>query len=153
MILEQQGNCNCDRIVFLDTKEYQRKPENTILKIIPPDFTTEYLIPYNANAITLIKPEHISQTNLLGGLYNFTTSRRPNSKTEESFCYLNICPLVKRIANLACEEENLEELVNCRFELEVAQDVVDKCPEKSCEIYSMVSKKLDKLEDDCKHCK
>ena len=152
MILEQRGNCDCDRIVFLDAKEYQRKPENTVLKIVPPDFSTEYLIPYNANAITLIKPEHISQTNLPGGLYNFTTSRRPNIKTEESFCYLHICPLLERIASLACKNST-EELVDCKLELDIAQKVVDKCPEKSCEIYSMVSKKLDKLEDECPHCK
>lgn len=146
MILKQEGNCDCDKIIFLDKEKYKVLPENTILRIYPPGFSSYGSMYYNPNAITIIEPEHIKHNCFESGLYSFVQSWKPNSKTEIKFCYLHICPEVDRIRALACEEDNREELFNLLFELQLAQELTNECPEKACEILDLVKKELNKLE-------
>lgn len=147
--------CNCDLITFLDTSIYREGVDvtNPILRIYPPNWDNYINIEYNLNAITLIRPEHLAHSSLPDGVYHFVQSVCPNESTEVSFCYLNTCNKENELTDLACVEENREEVVNLLFELKLAKEITVNCGVKEgIEMYNTICKKVEKLKNKCKTC-
>ena len=122
-----------------------------ILRIFPPDFDSYGQIEYNMTGVSFIRPEHIKHSNLPSGLYTFVQSICPNDKTEVKTCYLHVCPERCKLSKLACEDDN-EKITDLWFQLEVAQSMVEECPEKACQLFEEIKKEISKLENDCNIC-
>ena len=144
-ILEQ---CDCNIITFLDTSTYVGEATNPVLRIFPPDMDTYSTMPYNKEAITLIKPSHLRFKSLTSGLYTFVQSICPNEQTEVTTCYLNVCNERDEIKKMACDCPT-DELVDLLFELDIAQGIVSECPEKGVELLKIVRNKIKKLKNNC----
>ena len=125
-----EQDCDCNIITFLDTSIYNTDlaPENLMLQIAPPNWSSYYSINYNKEAITLIRPSHIAHSTLPSGIYHIIQSAKPNDKVFIKCCYLNVCNELKEITELACicidEDESLEELFELKMGLEAAQSLV-----------------------------
>ena len=156
LILEQ--HCNCDKMLYLDTSEYLTFPEpcNNILQITFPNWDNYYTIPYNMNAITILKPELFNHNSFPSGIYEIIQSVSPNDIIKHSFCYLNICCELQRIIKLSsdiCDEDLLETLFNLRFQFITAQDLIYAgYNQQGIELYNVSVKQLDKLEKPCDIC-
>lgn len=145
--------CDCDVIPFLDTSDYLPNVKNPILKIFPPNWDNYINIPYNLNAITLIKPKLIRHNFLPGGVYHITQSVCPNDKSFKEYCYLHICLDMECLKEIVCEdqsEETLEKVFTLKMQLEAAQDLVASCDvEKGTELYNTTVEQIKKLQNVC----
>lgn len=145
---------DCCILCFMDTSDYTSEIEVTtpVLEIAPPNWDTYFTTTFIPESITLLSPEQISHTSFPSGLYSFRMSVCPNDKVYYKFCYLNICEEKNRIAELACEEDNLEKLVDIELKLNIAQRMVRMGKVKEgVEIYNQEKNKLNKF-NDCELC-
>lgn len=150
IILEQQDNCDCNKIIFIDTSKYQAEVTNPLLRIYPPNWDKYIDVQFNVSAITILEPKHIKHVTFPDGSYRIIQSVCPNEKTEVGFCYFHTCSLEETLCKMISEniddEDKLEELFTQKMYL----DSVKKLdPIKATEVYNNVANKLKNICNEC----
>ena len=149
-ILAQEANCDCNKIIFIDTSTYQAEVDNPLLRICPPNWNKYVDVQFNVSAITVLEPKHIKHASFPDGAYHIIQSVCPNGKTEKSFCYFHTCCLKEQLNEKICDNLDNKEELEKLFEYKMNLDILNDIPvEEATTLYNNTKKQLNKMCDEC----